>query len=195
MTAFRPPYHCLHTAFRLSSDCLHTDCRLTTFWLLFDCLIAADCCLTVVWLLSKYHLTAYWLLIDCLLTALRLPSDMYSATYSNGWKLKCCWCSLYHCWATLTMATTVIIYIYQKKLLLARIVLVMGFQIWPKVQQKTCWRTLLPCPSTGSKIDCANQNDFWVHQKCNCIYCCSKNEFTTWNHLLVWHKKWFWRFF
>ena len=30
------------------------------------------------------------------------------------------------------------IYIYQKKLLLARIVLVMGFQVWPKVQQKTC---------------------------------------------------------
>ena len=94
------------------------------------------------------------------------------------------------------------IYIYQKKLLLARIVLVMGFQIWPKVQQKTCWRTLLPCPSTGSKINCASQNDFWVHQKCNCIYCCSKNEFTTWNNLLVWHKKWFahllssvWRFF
>ena len=79
----------------------------------------------------------------------------------------------------------------RKKLLLARIVLVMGFQVWPKVQKKMCWRTLLPCPSTGSKIDCASQFDFWVDQKCNCTYCCSKNEFTVCNHFLVWHKLWF----
>ena len=107
--------------------------NLTTLWLPPDCyLTASDCCLTAIWLLSKYHLTAYWLLFDCFW----LPSDMYSATYSNGWKLKCCWCSLYHCWATLTMATTVIIYISEKSYFWLGLFWLWGFRFGPKFRRK-----------------------------------------------------------